>query len=62
MSQQDLAQFVAVVIFHQLTPNLLNALPQRPTNYLGYLKELSKLSLEANTTQCLLKILQATSA
>lgn len=62
MSQQDLAQFVAVVIFHQLTPNLLNALAQRPTNYLGYLKELSKLNLEANTTQCLLKILQATSA
>uniref|UniRef100_A0A1I8M2U1 Uncharacterized protein n=1 Tax=Musca domestica TaxID=7370 RepID=A0A1I8M2U1_MUSDO len=62
LTQQDLAKLVAVVIYYSLTPNLLNSLAQRPTNYVGYIKELRKLNLEGSTTQCLLKILQATSA
>ncbi|XP_075158873.1 anaphase promoting complex subunit 1 [Haematobia irritans] len=61
LSQEDLAQMVAVIIYYQLTPNLLNTTMPSPSNYMGYVKEFAKLNLEANTTQCLLTILKATS-
>ncbi|XP_023295773.2 anaphase-promoting complex subunit 1 [Lucilia cuprina] len=62
LSSHDVARLVAVIIFYQLTPNLMNLIVQRPVNYIGYIKEFQKLQLDASTTQCLLKVLQATSA
>lgn len=62
LSEQDVARLVAVIIYYQLTPNLLNLIIQRPANYVGYIKEFQKLQLDSTTTQCLLKVLQATSA
>lgn len=62
LSKPDVARLVAVIIFYQLTPNLLNLVVQRPANYIGYIKEFQKLQLDTSTTQCLLKVLQATSA
>ncbi|TMW48346.1 hypothetical protein DOY81_006572 [Sarcophaga bullata] len=62
LSMHEVSRMIAVIIFYQLTPNLLNIISQRPTNYLGYIREFQKLQLEPATTQCLLKVLQATSA
>lgn len=62
LSAQDVNRLVAVIIFYQLTPNLMNLIVQRPANYIGYIKEFKKLQMDASTTQCLLKVLQATSA
>lgn len=62
LSLHEVSRMIAVVIFYQLTPNLLNVISQRPTNYLGYIREFQKLQLDPTTTQCLLKVLQATSA
>lgn len=62
LSQRDIGRFIVVIIFYQLTPNLLNLLSQRPTNYASYLKEFRKFNLESSTAHCLIKILQATSA
>lgn len=62
LSMPEVSRMIAVVIFYQLTPNLLNIISQRPINYLGYIREFQKLQLDPTTTQCLLKVLQATSA
>lgn len=61
LSVHEVSRMIAVIIFYQLTPNILTMISQHPINYLGYIKELQKLQLDSSTTQCLLKVLQATS-
>lgn len=61
LSAQDVAHLVGIIIYYQLTPNLLNLIVQRQVNFISYIKEFQKVQLDSSTTQCILKVLQATS-
>uniref|UniRef100_A0A1A9WDA7 Uncharacterized protein n=1 Tax=Glossina brevipalpis TaxID=37001 RepID=A0A1A9WDA7_9MUSC len=60
LSTQQVAILVGLIIYYDLTPNLLNSVVTQstPINCLRYIQELRKLNLEPSTVYGLLKILQ----
>lgn len=61
INQQDLQLFLAVLIFYDLSPNILNILVKEPTNYMGYLEAFQQAHIDTSTAFSLFKILQTTS-